>query len=51
MKAPSVPPPKRLDTAGMSGEDTMKPIGVIAADSPIMPGDTPCRCRMKESSG
>ena len=36
---------------GLTLRKVQTPIGVIAADSPIMPGDTPCRCRMKESSG
>jgi len=43
--------PKRRVNAGMTGEDTMKPSGVIAADRPIRPGVVPCLSRMKLSSG
>ena len=46
-----LPAPNRRAIAGISGDETMKPIGVIAADRPIRLGETPWRCRMKESSG
>lgn len=45
------PAPKRRANAGISGDDRMKPTGVIAADRPIMAGERPWRCKMKLSNG
>lgn len=45
------PAPNRRASAGISGDDRMKPTGVIAADRPMIAGEMPWRCRMKLNSG
>ncbi|MHC2792114.1 hypothetical protein ACVINZ_001126 [Mesorhizobium jarvisii] len=45
------PAPNRRASPGITSDETMKPIGVMAADRPIIAGETPWRCRMKLSSG
>ena len=44
-------PPSRLTSMGTSEEETIMPSGDMAAERPIMVGETPCRSRMKLRSG